>query len=140
VDNVDPREFTVGLERKLQVTVDEQLVESFRIARIGNPIQLDLDSGTAATRGWLGDICNHATGPEDDGFRPLKLHNRYLLPDPPEHLQGDTGPSMIAAKYERCRRRFVEAVELCGGRTMGAHQSVVDSVGSRVLHEAGPLE
>jgi hypothetical protein len=43
MEDLNTRELAVGLERKLQVAIDEKLVEAFSVTRVGHVIHLDFD-------------------------------------------------------------------------------------------------
>ena len=84
--DLDTGKLAVGFECYLVVTVNEELVESLRVACVGDAVQFDFDRGTAAA-GWRGvEITQDTSGAEDYFFRSVKLHYGYLLAYAPEHL------------------------------------------------------
>ena len=90
MDHLNARELAIGLELLLQVAVDEQLMETFGIARVSNVIQLNLHRRSAAARRRRINVAKDPSCAKDYALRTREFHHGDLLPNPPEHLWRNT--------------------------------------------------
>ena len=139
MDDFDARQLTIGLEGQLQVAVNEQLMKALNVTGISYIVHLKLDGSAAAARRGSINITEHPAGTQDDLGRALELHNGRLPALTPEYLRRHTYFRLRVTSQNKGLVGFVETVELRGTRAMRSHQSIVDRVGSRVLHKTRPI-
>jgi len=140
VDDLDSGELTVGLEGQLQVSIYEQLVETFSVACVSHIVHLNLDRSSAAAGRWRVDVAKDTTCAKNNGAGALELHNGNLLAFAPEHLHRNSDIGLRVRAQDERLWRLVKTIEPGGAGAVGAHQGVFDGIGRGVLHKSGPVK
>ena len=138
--NLNSGKLTICLKLVFEVAVDEQLVKTLSVARIGYIIELNLKGGAAAARRRCVNVAKHTPCAEDNFLWALEFHDGNFLADAPEDLHSDADVRLRVAAENKWRGWLIKTVKPSGTSTVRAIEGVISGVWRRILHKAGSLK